>query len=92
MNYLPHRSLGDYVELARLLRLHPPDGAQIIRPADLVVVRYVPGRLTDEQFSAIAGALEFEFPDLKFIVIEADEIELQPDRRVIRGSSPPEER
>ena len=92
-NHLPHRSPGDYVELAALLRLQPPDGTQIISPGDLLVIRFQPGRLTDEQFLMMSDILQFDFPELKFILIECDEAYLQSGGRVIiKRSSPPEEK
>lgn len=71
---LAHRSLAEYLELGRLLRILPPDDARMLRPGDLLAIRYDSGRLTPDQFSAIAGSLEFDFPDLCFVLVEADEM------------------
>src|SRR5260370_29092390 len=88
---LAHRLLGDYVELAGLLRLYAPDGAQVIRPDDLLVIRYAFGRLNPDQFNAVADHLETDFPELRFILIESDEVYLRSRGRVVRRSSRPDE-
>jgi hypothetical protein len=68
------------------------DGEQQVGPDDLLVIWYRFGRLTEEQFDAVAGALESDFPALKFILVEADGVTAEKGARVIRASSRPEER
>ena len=62
--------------LAVLLKF-PPEEGRLLRPGELLVIRYEYGRLNDADFDRISDELSAVFPDLAFILTDGDSVKIE---------------